>query len=209
MLHKINNKIENLIKEIEIDIVELEKELKSQKKKKKFTDIETKDKIMKLLKDKIKILKNKYNGEEINEEEFNDNRTALEQLDIILREKHNNDENSEGRELYEEEKEKMDEWNNKIGQQNENLEELGKAVKELGNEAKNAGKANEDIKKRTNKLDKKIDHAHEKVKGQTERLTDLVNKIRSSDKICCDIILILILLGLICVLYSIIKHKFK
>ena len=59
MLHKINNKIENLIKEIEIDIVELEKELKSQKKKKKFTDIETKDKIMKLLKDKIKILKNK------------------------------------------------------------------------------------------------------------------------------------------------------
>ena len=209
MLHKINNKIENLIKEIEIDIVELEKELKSQKKKKKFTDIETKDKIMKLLKDKIKIVKNKYNREEINEEEFNDNRTALEQLDIILREKHNNDENSEGRELYEEEKEKMDEWNNKIGQQNENLEELGKAVKELGNEAKNAGKANEEIKKRTNKLDKKFDHTHEKVKGQTERLTDLVNKIRSSDKICCDIILILILLGLICVLYSIIKHKFK
>ena len=209
MLHKINNKIENLIREIEIDIVELEKELKSQKKKKKFTDIETKDKIMKLLKEKIKILKNKYNGEEIDEEEFNDNRTALEQLDIILREKHNNDENSEGRELYEEEKEKMDEWNNKIGQQNENLEELGKTVKELGNEAKNAGKANEEIKKRTNKLDKKFDHAHEKVKGQTERLTDLVNKIRSSDKICCDIILILILLGLICVLYSIIKHKLK
>ena len=83
MLEKINTKIENLIKEIENDIIELEKELKSQKKKKKYTDIETKDKIMDLLKDKIKILKNKYNGEEIDEEELIDNRTALEKLDHI------------------------------------------------------------------------------------------------------------------------------
>lgn len=209
MLAKINTKIENLIKEIENDIIELEKELKSQKKKKKYTDIETKDKIMDLLKDKIKILKNKYNGEEIDEEELIDNRTALEKLDNILKEKYNNDENSEGRELYEEEKQQIDEWKREKDKQDEMLDQLGHAVKNLGNEAKVAESANEEINKRTKKLSKKMDKAGEKVKGQTDRLTDLVTKIRSSDKICCDIVLILILLGLICVLYSVIRHKFK
>ena len=209
MLAKINTKIENLIKEIENDIIELEKELKSQKKKKKYTDIETKDKIMDLLKDKIKILKNKYNGEEIDEEELIDNRTALEKLDHILKEKYNNEENSEGRELYDEEKEQIDEWNREKDKQDEMLEQLGNAVKNLGNEAKIAESANEEINKKTKKLSKKMEKTGEKVKGQTDRLIDLVTKIRSSDKICCDIVLILILLGLICVLYSVIRHKFK
>ena len=148
---------------------------------------------MKLLKEKIKILKNKYNGEKIVEEEFNDNKTALEQLDNILREKHNNDEKSEGRELYSEEKGKINEWDENISQQNENLIEVRKVVKELREEAEKARKTNEEIHQGTKILAIKIYHTHVKVKGQTERLTDLVNKIRSSDKICCDIILILIL----------------
>ena len=47
-----------------------------------------------------------------------------------------------------------------------------------------------------------------KVQTQNERVKDLLNKIRTSDKICCDIVLILIVIGLICVLYSVIKHKY-
>ena len=89
------------------------------------------------------------------------------------------------------------------------LDQLGNAVKNLGNEAKIAESANEEINKKTKKLSKKMEKTGEKVKGQTDRLTDLVIKIRSSDRICCDIVLILILLGLICVLYSVIRHKFK
>lgn len=207
---KIKNKIENLLEEIQKDIIDLEKELKSQKKKrKKFTDIETKEQILELLKEKIKILKNKYNGEEINEEEVVDNRTALEQLEQKLKEKQDQGGDSEGRELYDEEKEKIDQWKNQVNEQNEMLDELGNVVKELGNEARMAGEANEEINRRTKKLGKNIDKTQNKVKTQNERLNDLVNKIRSSDKICCDIVLILILLGLICVLYSVIKHKFK
>ena len=53
-----------------------------------------------------------------------------------------------------------------------------------------------------------MDKTSKKVKTQNDKLKDLVEQIRSSDKICCDLILILILLGLICVLYSVIKHKF-
>ena len=34
----------------------------------------------------------------------------------------------------------------------------------------------------------------------------MLNKIRTSDKICCDIVLILIVIGLICVLYSVITR---
>lgn len=209
-LAKIKNKIENLLEEMEQDIVDLEKELKSQKKKrKKFTDIETKDQILELLKDKIKILKNKYSGEEIDEEEVVDNRTALEQLEQKLKEKQEQGGDSEGRELYEEEKEKVEQWKSQVNEQNEMLDELGNVVRELGHEARMAGEANEEINRKTKKLGKNIDKTQNKVKTQNERLTDLVNKIRSSDKICCDIVLILILFGLICVLYSVIKHKFK
>ena len=143
---KIKNKIENLLEEIQKDIIDLEKELKSQnKKRKKFTDIETKEQILELLKEKIKILKNKYNGEEIDEEEVVDNRTALEQLEQKLKEKQDQGGDSEGRELYDEEKEKIDQWKNQVNEQNEMLDELGNVVKELGHEARMAGEANEEI----------------------------------------------------------------
>ena len=56
--------------------------------------------------------------------------------------------------------------------------------------------------------DDKIKKTTVKVQTQNERVKDLLNKIRTSDKICCDIVLILIVIGLICVLYSVIKHKY-
>ena len=71
-----------------------------------------------------------------------------------------------------------------------------------------AGKGIEDIGKKVKQTEKKIDKTHKKMKTQNERVIELINKIRSPEKLCCDIILILILLGLICVLYSIIKHKY-
>jgi hypothetical protein len=49
---------------------------------------------------------------------------------------------------------------------------------------------------------------HKKVVTQTQKLKDIANKLRSADKLCCDVILILILLGLIGVLFSIIKQKY-
>ena len=62
--NKIENKLKELDDEIKTDIKNLEKELNAQKKSKKFHDIEQKEKIFKLLTEKIKILQKKYKGED-------------------------------------------------------------------------------------------------------------------------------------------------
>ena len=209
-IKKIENDIDNLIKEMEEELKQLEKELKAQKKKpKKYPNIQTKEKIFDLLKNKIKLLKSKYNGEEIDEEEEQNNETALEKFEKQLKERENYiGDSTQDRELFEEEKNKMDEWDERRGKQDEMLDEIGQGINELKYEGQMAGQGINDINKKVKATGKKIDKTQNKVKTQNERLTELVNKIRSSDKICCDIVLILILLGLICVLYSIIKHKY-
>ena len=53
-----------------------------------------------------------------------------------------------------------------------------------------------------------MNKTHKKVVTQNQKSKDLAYKIRSADKLCCDIILIMILLGLIGVLYGIIKQKY-
>lgn len=103
----------------------------------------------------------------------------------------------------------MDEWGERVENQNEVLDEIAQGINELKYEGKMAGQGINDINKKVKATGKKIDKTQKRVKTQNERLTELVNKIRTSDKICCDIVLVLILLGLICVLYSIIKHKYK
>ena len=93
------------------DLDQLEKELKSQKKKSKNNpEIETKEKILNLLKEKINIIKKKYNGEDIDEDDIRNSRSALQELDEILKKNKNNDNSEQERELYSEEKEIIEEW---------------------------------------------------------------------------------------------------
>ena len=58
------------------------------------------------------------------------------------------------------------------------------------------------------KVDKHTDKTTTSVETQNKKLKDLLEKIRGSDKICVDILLFLVLLGLVAVLYSILKNKF-
>ena len=88
------------------------------------------------------------------------------------------------------------------------MEKISKGIKQLKYEGEMAREGINEIGKRTKQSGKKIDDTQQKILSQNERVKELINKLRSSDKICCDIVLILILLGLICVLYSIIKHKY-
>ena len=205
---KIEEKLEDIEGQFETDIKELEKELKAQNKKSnKYHDLKQKEKMLNLLKEKIKILQKKYKGEIVDESEIKENESAIENLDDFLKRSKFN-ENSEQRELFEEEKNKIEEFDRRKKQQDEQLDEIHKGIIQIKNEAINAGNAIDEIGKKIKKEDQHIENTRKKVKTQNERVKDLVNKIRSSDKICCDIVLILILCGLICVLYSIIKHKF-
>jgi len=200
------------LKEIDSDLKNIEQELKAQKKKKdKIHDIDTKEEILKKLKEKATIIKSKYKGEEFSEEELIDNKSSLEQLENLLEERKNNSSNEgedDRRDLTEEEKNKIKAWKLEVEEQNKILDEIREGVKIIKDEAIKAGGGIQKIGDNAQELDTKIITTTTKIKAQNERLKELVNEIRSSDKICCDIILILIFLGLVCVLYSIIKHKF-
>ena len=117
-------------------------------------------------------------------------------------------ENSELRELYKEEKDKIDEWKGIVKKQDEKMEEIREGVMRIKEEALKAGDAIKDIGKRDKILDGHMTETGNNIQTQNERVKELLNKIRSSNKICVYITLILILFGLISVLYSIIKHKY-
>ena len=102
----------------------------------------------------------------------------------------------------------MNEWNERVKKQDEDLDVVHEGVKALKYELKQAEEGIDEINRRVKKTHKKMDKTHKKVVTQTQKLKDLVFKLRSSDKLCCDIILLMILLGLIGVLYSIIKQKY-
>lgn len=92
--------------------------------------------------------------------------------------------------------------------QDDKLKDIRKGIQAIKIEAEKAGEGLKEIGKKVKQNEKHIDKTGKKLQTQNERVKDFINKIRSSDKICCDIVLILILIGLVCVLYSIIKHKY-
>lgn len=162
--------------------------------------------MFKLMKERNELLRNKLNGVSIEEKKYEGNKNIIEAFDDLM-EKYNKAENEEQREIYEEEQNKINEWNAKIEQQNEDLNDILIGIRNIKKEAEIANEKINTIGAHVNGLTTKVEGTSKKVKTQNERLKDLLNKIRKSDKICCDIILILILIGLIMVLYRIIKKK--
>ena len=194
--------------EIEKKLNDLKVELKAQEKKpNKYQNVDNKKEILKLLNQRYNLLKNKLDGAPEVEEEIEDNRTNLEKLDEILNKKQN--QNYQERELYDEEKEKIEEWKKEQEEQDKDLDEIKDGVKVLKNEVKLAGEGIKQVHNKVIKTTTKTEKIQKKIETQNMKLKKLLNKIRSSDKICVDLILFFILLGLIMVLYSIIKRRKK
>ena len=157
------------------------------------------------MKERNQLLKNKLDGISVEKERIENNKTNLEKLDIILEK--NKNKNYEQREIYEEEQNAINDWEDKKREQDNQLEDIRIGIIEMKNEARKVG---ENIKKVDDKLDPLKNQMHKTdnhIKTQNVRLKELLNKFRKSDKICCDLILVLILIGLIMVLYRIIKKK--
>ena len=194
--------------EIEKKLNDLKIELKAQERKpNKYQNVENKKEILKLLNQRYNLLKNKLDGAPEVEEEIEDNRTNLEKLDEILNKKQN--QNYQEREMYDEEKEKIEEWKKEQEEQDKDLDEIKDGVRVLKNEVKLAGEGIKQVHNKVIKTTTKTEILQKKIETQNMKLKKLLNKIRSSDKICVDLILFFILLGLIMVLYSIIKRKKK
>ena len=203
---KLESSIDKLLDEVDKGMKELDDELDAQKKKKgKYCDFSNKEGIINLMQKKYQILRSKLDGIEVEEKEIKENKTQMEQLEIILNKEGGNEQE---REIYEEEQNKIDEWKKEIKEQDEGLKVVGQYVNELKGEVANASEAIDGVHKKVKKVDKHTDKITISVESQNKKLKDLLEKIRGSDKICVDILLFLVLLGLAAVLYSILKNKF-
>ena len=205
---KIESKLEEKLDQVEDMMKKLNIELKAQKNKTgKYGDFTQKEKYVTLMEQKYQLFRSKLDGMEIDEKQIEENKDSIEQLEEILANEEGKTAQEE-RELYEEEKAKMQEWEEEKARQDQDLDEIGNVVDELREQSKLASENIDRTNKKVKQVTKKTVQATKKVNQQNKKLKDLVKKLRSGDKLCIDIVLILIVLGLIAVLYNIIKSQF-
>ena len=204
----LENKLEELLDEIDTKLKKLEIELKAQKNKVgKYGDFTQKEKMVKLMEDKFGLFRSKLDGMEIDDKAIEENKSSIEQLEDIIAKEEGKAPQQE-RELYEEEKAKMEEWKEEVRRQDEDLEDIHNVVKQIKEEARMASENIERTNKNVKKLTKSTEQVTKRVNTQNKKLKDLISKLRSGDKLCMDIILILVALGLVAVLYNLIKSRF-
>ena len=204
----LEKKLEDALDEIEKNLKKLNIELKAQKNKTgKYGDFTQKEKMTQLLEEKYKLFRSKLDGMDIDERQIEENKSSIEQLEDLIAKEEGRGPQQE-RELYEEEKAKMQEWKDEVDRQNRDLEEIGEVVKQIKDEAKLASENIENTGKTVKKLTKRTYQVTKRVNTQNKKLKELIGKLRTGDKLCLDIILILIGLGLIAVLYNLIKARF-
>ncbi len=205
---KLSIKIDEGLQEIENKLEKINTTLRSQKSKpKKFGDVSHKEQAKNLMEERYHLLKNKHEGLIVDDKKVEDNRTNLEKLDQILQERERNPNPDNNREPNEYELQAMENWKKEIADQDIQLQELGRGVKELKGHVKKIGNAIETTGAQIKKTADQASKTEKKLETTNAKLKDLLNKIRTGDRICIDIVLILILLGLIAVLYNIIKSK--
>jgi len=205
---KIESKLEEKLDQVEDMMKKLNIELKAQKNKTgKYGDFTQKEKYVTLMEQKYQLFRSKLDGMDIDEKQIEENKDSIEQLEEILANEEGKTAQEE-RELYEEEKAKMQEWEEEKARQDQDLNEIGVVVDQLREQSKLASENIDRTNKKVKQVTKKTVQATKKVNQQNKKLKDLVKKLRSGDKLCIDIVLILIVLGLIAVLYNIIKSQF-
>lgn len=102
----------------------------------------------------------------------------------------------------------MEEWKEEVRRQDEDLEDIHNVFKQIKEEARMASENIERTNKNVKKLTKSTEQVTKRVNTQNKKLKDLIGKLRAGDKLCMDIILILIALGLVAMLYNLIKSRF-
>jgi methyl-accepting chemotaxis protein len=199
---KLEAKLEEKLDQIDGMMKKLNIELKAQKNKTgKYGDFTQKEKFVTLMEQKVQLFRGKLDGMEIDSQQIEENKDSIEQLEEILAKEEGRTAKEE-RELYEEEKAKMEEWKEELKKQDEDLDEIGDIVSQIKHEAKLAGENIKSTHDTIKRVDQKTLQTTKHVNQQNKKLKDLIQKLRSGDKLCLDIILILLGLGLVAVLYN-------
>lgn len=204
---QLNIKIEDGLREVEQSLDLINRVLRAQKKNsKKYGDVSHKEQAKNLIEERYTLLKNKQEGIAVDEKKIADNKNTMERLEALLVERNQN--NYQDREMNEHEVAALDRWNKEVADQDIQLQELQKGVKELKGHTKNITGNIDAMGRQIKKTTDNAKKTENKLETTNAKLKNLLGKIRSGDRICVDIILILICLGLIAILYNIIKSKF-
>jgi SYP7 family syntaxin len=87
------------------------------------------------------------------------------------------------------------------------LDQIGEGIQDL---AEIAQMQNEEVKRQNQMLDNvgtKIDAAHDHIENVNAKMKETLQQVRSADKVCVDIMCIVLMVGLAAVLYQIIKKN--
>jgi septal ring factor EnvC (AmiA/AmiB activator) len=113
------------------------------------------------------------------------------------------------RDLTNDEISKIEQWKREINQQDRELEDAHDVIVNVKKEIKKIGVNIEATNKRIKLIDNHASKTESNIKKTSNDLRNILNKIRSSDKFCIDLILIFIFMGLTTVLYNMIKSKME
>ena len=204
---KIESNLETKLDTVEEMLKNLNIELKANKNKTgKYGYFTQKENYVGILEKKYQLFRSKLDGMEIDQQQIQETKDKMEQLEEIIANEEGRTAQEE-RELYEEEKAKMQEWKDEVARQDEDLEEIHDIVKQIKDENKLASENIAKTHKKVKQVTKNTVQTTKHVNQQNKKLKDLIGKLRGGNKICLDIILILIGLGLIAALYYIIKSR--
>lgn len=204
---QLQEKIDQRLDYVRTKIDQLGTTLSSQKKnKKKFPDVQYKQDALTLIEDRVILLRNKNDGLSVEDKEMTDNRTHLEQLDDLLIKRAAYA--PPDREMYEEEHAIEKDWKNRVQVQDDRLAGVGVNLKIVKKGVEDIAEGLDRVDKATGKTDKMASATETQLKTTNAKLKDLLGKLRSGDRICIDIILVCVCLGLIAILYNIIQSKF-
>ena len=201
-------------KEIDLLLITIKKTI--EKLKNKFGKDKEKEQKIILSKRNYELLNNKFNNIEVKPEkkamsleEFmkSNDKKDPGSVDILRGNDNHTSEESE-RPIYAEEEVIIGEFKMRVEKQNTMIDDLQNAVSGLKAQAQEIGDQIKGINIPIKKLIPKAVIIINNVESKNNRLTDIIKKIRSPCDLFSDIFLIFILFGLICVLISIIKHKY-
>ena len=208
----LNNKIDTDLQMIKKNLDQLSTVFESQKKNKKkvkyiitqYPDVESKGNILNGLRQGYDLLKCQNEGTEPVVEKNTNTKSQLE--DLIG--KSGGTSAAPQREIYEEEQNKINEWDRKVKEQDLVVDLVRKDIGLLGREAKNIGEKQDELTVKIDQTSKMANKTDKKLTETRNKLHELLEKYKSADRFCIDIVLVCICLGLIAVLYNIVKSKY-
>jgi hypothetical protein len=109
--------------------------------------------------------------------------------------------------MYQEENDKIEEWKRIELEQNDKLKDIHVGVKQMKVHAKEIGKVIDATAKNIDKTSKMADKTEKNIEKSNKQLKEIFEKVGGASNFCVDIILICVCLGLIAVLYNLIKNS--